>query len=270
VTPGYFATLRTPLLAGRALRESDRDGARRVALVNDRFVRTLLGGRAALGRRVELDGDAFEIVGVVADQRAPGVEPRAILYLAYAQSTVPPDFMRAMTVVVRAAGTAEPAAAVREALRAFDPLLPVAIAPMEDRLAAAAPLARARFNTAQLALVGGVAALLAALGIQGVLAFAARRRRLELCVRQALGARPTQIAALVLRRALALALAGSALGALAALAVARLLAARFAALGEWDAMVLAAAAVLVVAAALLAGLGPALSAARVPPAAILR
>jgi putative ABC transport system permease protein len=226
VTPGYFEALRTPLVAGQPITARDGAGSRRVALINESAAREILGGRDAVGRRIKFNGDFYTILGVVRDQRSPTGAAQPTAYFALAQSTVPPGLMRSLSLAVRTVG--DPAAlagAVKDALWSLDPNLPAAgIVPLEERLAAAAPLARSRFNALLMAVFSAVALFLAAIGIYGVLSFSVRRRTRELGVRMALGAARADLLRLVLRRGLTLAVTGIACGALGALFLARLLA----------------------------------------------
>jgi putative ABC transport system permease protein len=227
------------LVAGQPITERDRAGGRRVALVNESAVREVLNGRAAVGRRIKFNGGFYDVVGVVKDQRTAGGDshaPQPTAYFALAQSTVPPDLMRSLSLVIRTQG--DPAAlggAVKGALWSLDRNLPVAgLETMEQRLAAAAPLARSRFNALLLIVFSGIALLLAAVGIYGVLSYSVRQRTREMGVRMALGAARADLLRLVLRRGLALALAGIACGVLGSLFVARLLASLLVGVGSAD------------------------------------
>ncbi len=236
VTPGYFEALRTPLVAGQPITTRDNAGSRRVALINESAAREILNGRNAVGRRIKFNGGFYEIIGVVRDQRsAEGAAPPTA-YFALAQSTVPSDLMRSLSLVVRTQG--DPAAlsgAVKNALWSLDANLPASgLAPLEERLATAAPRARSRFNALLMAVFSAIALFLAALGIYGVLSFSVRRRTRELGVRMALGAARADLLRLVLRRGLTLAVTGIACGALGALFLARLLASLLVGVGSAD------------------------------------
>jgi putative ABC transport system permease protein len=226
VTPGYFEALRTPLVAGEPITGRDGTGSRRVALINESAVREILGGRNAVGRRIKFNGGFYDIIGVVRDQRPPDGAAQPTAYFALAQSTVPPDLMRSLSLVIRTQGDpATLASAVKNALWSLDANLPASgLAPLDQRLAAAAPLARSRFNALLMAVFSAIALFLAAVGIYGVLSFSVRRRTRELGVRMTLGAARADLLRLVLRRGLTLAVTGIACGALGALFLARLLA----------------------------------------------
>jgi putative ABC transport system permease protein len=277
VTPGYFAALRLPLLAGRPIAAGDRLGRGRVAVLGESAARRLLGSRDPLGRRVRFNGAAYEIVGVVGDVRPAGGGARVqpVVYFAHDQGTVPVERMRAMSVIVRTAGDPNPLArSVRRVLRAMDPDLPAdRLEALERRLAAAALLARSRFNALLVAAFAALAAVLAAVGIYGVLSFAVQRRTREMGVRAALGARRADLVRLVLRRGLGLAAAGAAGGLIGACWLARLLGGLLT--GERggvaaDAWIFAVAALGLTAVAAAASYLPARRASRVDPLAAVR
>jgi putative ABC transport system permease protein len=271
VSPGYFEAMGTPLVEGRGFEAGDRRDRQPVAVVNEAFVRELLGGRPALERQLGFNGDTWEIVGVAADQQAPGVEVEPTVYLAYSQSTVPPDMVRARTLVLSTGG--DPAAlgsAVGGAVRRLDPELPWRSKPLSERLAAAGPVARSRLQAAVLGTFAAVSLLLAVVGVHGVLAFVARRRSREIGIRMALGATARSVVRLVVGRGALLTTLGVFAGALAAPAVADLLGRLpdAPATADWRLVALTGGALL--AAGLLAALVPAWRASRQDPVAVLR
>ncbi|HKG92477.1 MAG TPA: ADOP family duplicated permease, partial [Gemmatimonadaceae bacterium] len=203
VAPAHFATLGIPLRRGRAFTSADREGAPRVAVINEAAARALWPGEEALGRRLwfgsgagPLPADsAATVVGVVGDVRywPPGEPAGPDVYTPFAQ------FGYASTyVMVRAA--AEPAAltrAVREAVRAVDPDLAVDDGrPLAAWVDAAA--AGTRYDAAVLSALAAAALLLAAVGVYGVMADAVGGRTRELGIRVALGATPGRVLAAVL------------------------------------------------------------------------
>jgi len=236
VTPGYFEALRTPLVAGQPITTRDNAGGRRVALINESAAREILNGRNAVGRRIKFNGGFYAIIGVVRDQRSSEGAAQPTAYFALAQSTVPSDLMRSLSLVVRTQG--DPVSldgAVKNALWSLDANLPASgLAPLEERLATAAPRARSRFNALLMAVFSAIALFLAALGIYGVLSFSVRRRTRELGVRMALGAARADLLRLVLRRGLTLAVTGISCGSLGALFLARLLASLLVGVGSAD------------------------------------
>jgi putative ABC transport system permease protein len=273
VTPGYFTALRLPLLAGRPITALDRSGSRRVAVLGESAARLLLGGGDALGRQVIFNGGAYEIVGVVKDVWNPGehtAQPTA--YFALDQATVPLERMRAMSVVLR--GPGDPlrlAAAARRGLRSLDRDLPAGrMAALASRIAAAVPLARPRLDAQLTSAFAGLAALLAMVGIYGVLSFAVDRRTREIGVRMALGAGRGDLVRLVLRRGMAPAAAGMAAGLLGAFWLARLLASLRIEAGSAEPRLFAAVTLGLTAVAAFACWLPARRASRLDPLAALR
>jgi predicted permease len=273
VTPGYFAALRLPLLAGRPITALDRTGGRRVAVLGESAARQLLGGADPLGRLVIFNGDAYEIVGVVKDVWNPGEHAaQPSVYFALDQATVPLERMRAMSVVLRAPGNPlRLAATARRALWSLDRDLPAGrMAALERRIAAAVPLARPRLNALLTSAFAGLAAVLAMVGIYGVLSFAVDQRTREIGVRMALGAGRGDLVRLVLRRGMAPAAAGIAAGLLGAFWLARLLAGLRIEAGGAEPGLFAAVALGLTAVAALACWLPARRASRLDPLAALR
>ncbi len=270
-TPGTFAALGTPLLAGRVFSQADRAGSPPVALASATAARTLLANRP-LGRRVDFNGIWHEVVGVVGDVHPPGGEPQPVFYLPHAQTPVPADHLRTLAIAIRTRSAPETLAGpVREALAGLDPNLPAAeLQTFEQRLAAATPVARARFGSAFLALFALLALALAAAGIYALLSYLVGQRAPELGVRQALGAGRAALLRLILGRGLALTLAGLAIGLPAAAALGRLTAARLPAALPPAAWELAGIGLLLAVAAIAASLIPARRAAGTDPATVLR
>lgn len=212
VTPGFFATLRVPVLRGRAFTSGDRDGAPGVVIISQRLAARLWPGGDAVGRRVYwggVGGRTRTVVGVVGDIRDVQLDaaPVPIMYLPYAQLP-----LNAMTLLVRTHGPAAPVAQrVRQQIREVDSALPVPeIRALEANRAAA--IAAPRFRTILLALFGGVALLLASVGLYALVAFTVAQRTREIAIRIAIGARPSQVTGIFFRRGVRLTVAGGAAG----------------------------------------------------------
>ena len=270
VTGGYFATVGTRLLRGRAFSDADRDGAR-VAIVNRTMARVLWPGRDALGQCLYLgprDAPCARVVGVAEDAHREGLRDRDAMqvYLPVGQERG----MGGRMVLVRPRG--DPAAAAPTVRRALTDALPgvllVSVATLQDALD---PEIRPwRTGALLFGLFGALALLVAALGLYSVVTYTVAQRRHEFGVRAALGALPRDVLALVMRQGLATALAGCAAGLLLALAAGRFLAPLLFETSPRDPLVLAVVAAAMVGTALIASIAPARRAARVDPALALR
>ena len=269
VTPDYHAAMGIPLREGRLLSSGDRYAAPLVCLVDEVFARQLAPGGSAVGLRLRLPGrDSFAtVVGVVGHVKHYGLEASSQGQVYMAEEQYP---WRFNNLVVRTAG--DPlagAAAVRGLIRTLDPDLPLFDVTSLEHLMGERTASR-RFVTLLLALFAGAAALLAGLGLYGVIAFGVQLRRREIGVRLALGAQRRQIARLVIGQGVRLAVPGLALGLLCAVALTRLLAGLLFGVAATDAGVFAAVAVLLGLVTLLASWLPARRAVRVDPLIAIR
>jgi len=266
ITPAYFGTLGIRLLSGRVFTANDQ-GAPRVVIVSATAARKLWPGIAnPLGRRLNKNRP-MTVVGIVDDTRASGLdaEVRPYLYVPFWQFA-PEEF----ALAVRSAGSpAFLAAAAKSEIWRLDKDQPVTHVAVMRQLVADS-LAPRRFQTVLMGLFAGFALLLAAIGIYGVVAFSVAQRTHEIGIRMALGASRVDVVAGVLYRAGALALAGAALGSAAAFELTPLLRSLLYGVHAVEPSVFAASALLLVTVAALAGLIPALRAARVDPMVCLR
>jgi predicted permease len=268
VASSYFDTLEIPRRAGRWFSATDRAEAPAVAVVSAEFARRYLGGQA-IGRRVIVDGRSREVVGVAGDvvqtrTLEEGGLRNPIVYLPLAQQPA-----RQLGFLVRTA--AAPGAfgdLVRRETAAFDPLL-VTSQPRTMREVIDAQFGGARVFSALLAGFAGIALALAALGVYGVVAYAVARRRREIGVRIAVGARPADVVRHFAGQGAALAGIGLALAVPAVLLVARAVAAIFHGNFPMVWLSLPAIAAVLGATAALASWLPARRAARLDPAAVL-
>jgi putative ABC transport system permease protein len=274
VSPGYFATLGIPVLEGRSFSLADTATAPQVALVNQSFVRRHFRGQSAIGKR--LKGGDWDpkapwttIVGVVADvPYTSGIwgGNHPTFYEPSAQNR----WLRSVLVVVKTAGDpAQLVGPIRRETSALDAGVPLRdVATMTERLDRSASLPR--FRGLLFSLLGGLALVLAATGIYGVMAYHVNQRRRETAIRRALGARSAQVVRATLESGMRLAGAGIAIGVLGALVLTRSLSALLYKVDPFDPAVLAGVTALLALVAMLASLVPALRAARVDPAVILR
>ncbi len=275
VTPGYFETMGIELLDGRFLTDADRADAVPVALVNETMAERYWPG-GAVGRRFHLgtlDQPWITIVGVTRDIRHNAVieEPRAEMYIPHAQFPAQTRFApRSMTVVSRTAG--DPRAVVpdvRAAVRSLDPTLPITDVRTMDAIAANA-LAPQRFSALLLSLFAGLAMTLAAVGLYGVISFGVARRRAEIGIRVALGARPVNVIRLVMREGVALTAIGSTIGLACAWALSRVLESLVYEVSARDPVAFIVAPIVLVGTAVLATSIPARRATRVDPLESMR
>lgn len=218
VGPDYFRTLRIPLLEGRDLRITDDAESMPVAVVDRTFRDKFWPGQEVLGKRVRAHGRSFTVVGVAENSRHDTYDevPAPFLYLPQLQ-----HFYHAATFHVRATGRpADAAAAVRVAIHRVDPKLPIhQVLPLREQTRAAAAFVRIAATLA--GIFGGIALLLAALGVYAVIAQATKQRTREIGIRLALGADPGAVLRLLLRRGVGLGTVGLALGTILALIATR-------------------------------------------------
>ena len=268
VTAGYLEAMGIPLVAGRWLQESDRQGGAYVLVVNETLQRVYFPG-GAIGRQIRFRGQTREIVGVVGDKRHRNlrVEPEPDLFVPRTQLADPRGFS---WVVVRHGGSAEPlVAAIRSAVREVDPGVAIAaVASMSERVDRT--LAPDRFRAFLVGALAIVALLLAVVGLYGLVAFAVARDARDTAIRVALGATSSQTAGIVLRRILVLTAAGVAVGVGLALASQELLATFVAGVTVRDPLTMVAVGIGLMSVAAIAAAGPALRASRVDPALVLR
>ncbi len=225
VAPGYFETMGIPVIVGRAFNDGDDDSAVPVMIVNTAFASDMFGGNAqALGQRVRSwrDENVYrEVVGVVGDVRYFGAwdDSRPVVYVPHGQAR-----WRSMVVVARTG--VDPTtltAAIGGAVREFDSDIAMAnVGTMEDAFARS--IADRRSGAYLLSGFAGIAVLLAATGLYGVLSYAVNQRRREFGVRVALGATSAAVLRLVFREATVLVVVGAGLGLVVALAASRVMA----------------------------------------------
>jgi len=274
VSAGYFRTLGIDVVAGRAFDPSEDDQRPGVVMINDAFARRFFPGESPIGRRLILPAPTrpdpprdYEIIGIVGDVRfmGPAAPAEPAYYVHLGQS---PQWE--VKVLARTAG--DPTAilgAVRAAVRAVDPLQPIAEVTTLDALTGRA-LAQPRFAMTLVGLFGGLAFLLAAVGIYGLLAYTVSQRTREIGVRVALGARPGDLTRLVLGQGLAVTLAGIAAGLAAAAALSRLVSSLLYGVSPLDPLTFAATGAALLLVALAASWVPVRRAARVDPIVALR
>jgi predicted permease len=271
--PGFFSTMHIPILLGREIDSRDQPGSPGVVVASERFVRLHFPGQNPLGRRVTLGGPRpreMEIVGVAADAHYGRLkdDTQPVLYIPYNQGDHPR--LQQMVYALRAAG--DPLVyvnTVREIVRQSDPRIP--LTNVKTQAAEIAGAMNQEIVFARLCTAFAILALLiAAVGLYGVMSYAVARRSAEIGIRMALGAQRSVVVRMILGRVAALAAGGLAIGLPAALAASRLIRSFLFGVQSGDARALASAAVILLAAALLAGWLPARKASRIDPIAALR
>jgi len=265
----YFSTMGIPLIAGRAFLKSDQVGTPSVALINRTMARHLWPDSDPIGKQIELldDKKPATIVGIVGDIRQSSLSDPAPaqVYFAYAQN---PDIFA--TLVVRTEGDPMSMAnAVRQAVWSIDSDQPMwKVRSLESMMARS--IGDRRYLAQLLSVYSGLALLLVAVGIYGVLSYSVSQRIQEIGVRMALGAQPADVLGHILRRGMAMVLVGIALGWAGALGVTRLMSKLLFGVTPSDPATFLIGASILTVAALLACYLPARRAMRVDPMVALR
>jgi predicted permease len=268
----YFATLGIPLVSGREFTDADTAGSRKVAIVNQAFVRKFRLGDRALGARIGTElgrPPDIEIVGVVADAayRSAREAPPPQYFLPYRQTMAP-----TLSFYVRTAPGVDPAglmASIPALVHRFDPNLPVdALRTMDEQFDESTTDQRVVMTMASS--LAALAALLAAIGLYAVLAYSVSQRMREIGIRMALGARGADVRLMVLAQSSRIAVVATIVGVALAIGLGRLGESMLFGVTALDARAQGGAAALMLAIALVAGLVPARRAAAVDPVHALR
>lgn len=279
VTPGYLAAMGIPLERGRDFTPADRKGSPRVMIVSKRLAATTWPGQSPIGKRILCcEGSATdpmwkEVIGVAGDVRSGGVdreaEPEFYLPITQTPGEAWNWIQRTMTVVVRGRSPTGSTTAIRQAMRAVDPGVPVfAIATMDQRIGQS--LADSRFNTRLLATLGLIGLILSAIGIYGVIGYFVTRQTRELGIRMALGASAAQIRRQVMVQGLVPAGIGLGIGTAGSLLLTRVLASQLRGVRQHDPVTFGVVAGLLALVAIVATLVPARRATRVDPTTAMR
>jgi predicted permease len=272
-TAGYFETMHIPLVAGRLFNDGDRYETENVTVISQSLAKKVWPAESPLGKYIEygnMDGDyrTFTIVGVVGDVRDYGFQskPGASFYGLYRQR---PSAAGSINVVMRTSG--QPSSVIAAAapiMRALRPDVPARFRTMDSLVGRS--LADRRFTLFLVGVFGGVALLLATLGVYSVISYLVAQRSRELSIRLALGARAEDIVRLVLRQGAVLAVVGIGVGLAASLALTRLIASMLFGVTATDPVAFAGVTGVLVVAALLASYLPARRAARADAVDVLR
>jgi len=268
ISPGYLRAMGIPLLRGRNFTPGDTVASPPVVMVDERAARRFWPGQNPIGKRIGFSPRSQrEVVGVVGSVRNRGLDVigQEQVYIPLFQESPPTVFY-----VVHTHGLAAIlAVSAREAVRAVDQNLPIYdVRTMDERVANS--LAERRLATSLLAMFAAVAFLLAGVGIYGVIAYWVRQRTQEIGIRVALGARPRQVFRLVVGQGMTMALIGMGLGAIGAVAAARLFKGLLFGVQPYDPFTLSVVIALLLGAAFLACFLPARRAMKVTPTIALR
>jgi len=268
VSPGYFETMRIPLLHGRDFSDSDTVTAPEVMILSRATARAFWGDEDPIGKTVRRVADArdFTVVGIVGDVRSTSLNIESPT-LYYSSGT---RIWPLMDIVVRPAGDPAPVIeAVRRHVHAMDPDVPITnLRPMTEWVSGNA--AQPRFNATLFGVFAAVALLLAAIGTYGVLAYTVSLRTKEIGLRMALGAERGAVRRLVVREGMSAGLTGIAIGVAASVAASRLIGALVFGVSVRDASTYVAVAILLALVAFASCVVPAVRASRVDPMTALR
>ncbi len=273
VAPGYFETMGIPLISGRSVERADHEGGRPVLWVSESFATTFLDG-SALGERVRFnDHEPWqEIVGVVGDVRNFGLKEdiRPVAYLPMVVEGVSREELARMIVVARTEG--DPAAlapSVRRVVTGIDPRVPLTDTRTMKEVVSAS-MADTAFTMTLLGIAAGVALLLGAVGIYGVIAYVVSQRTREIGVRMALGARSGDVQGMVVRQGLRVTVLGVGLGMIGAFALTRVMATLLFGVSATDPVTFGLVPLVLAGVALLASYLPARRASHIDPTEALR
>jgi predicted permease len=268
VDADYFATIRMPLVAGRAIDAGDDERAPRVAVVNQTLARLHFADGGAVGRTFRFDGQRVTIVGIARDAKYASLSEDAAPPMAY--FPISQHWRPSRSLLVRSAlGAEQLAPAIQRAVRALDPALPrpmVSTLRYENRIVLLPQRVAAMVTGA----LGGVGLLLASVGLYGVIAYSVNRRTREIGIRLAIGAGRGDVLGMVVRDGMRLAGVGVVVGVALAAGATRLMRSLLFDVSPLDAATFGAMSLLFVAVALLASWLPARRAASADPRVALR
>jgi putative ABC transport system permease protein len=270
VTPGYFPTMSIPLIQGRLLTDHDREGSPQVTVVSQSLAREIFQGMNPIGQQIFVQWGRktpYEIVGVVGDVKYVSLDKDSGPNVYFPDAQEPNG---GGTLVIRtAADPLKLASNIEQVIHAYDKDQSLAdMQPLDTLLTKS--VARPRFQSVLLATFAGLALLLSAIGIYGVISYSVAQRTHEIGIRVALGARSSQVLRLVVGQGLILALIGTAAGLIGAFALTRYLRSLLFEVSPTDPFTFIAVPVILCAVALAASYFPARRAVAVDPMQALR
>jgi len=269
IPPNFFETLRIPLVSGRTFTDFDRANTTSVAIVSDAMAKHFWPDQNAIGKRFHFFGDPTlrEIVGIVGNTVVDeiGEEPQPFVYLPLAQ-----DYSPAVTIQVRTQGKPEAlVSTIRREVQSLDSNLAITNVQTISEVVSQA-LWAPRMGAALLTLFGGLALILAAVGVYGVLSYSVSQQTQEIGIRLALGARPATVLWLFIRQGMQLTAIGLAIGLIGALAAMKVLESLLLGVSTHDPATFGGVTLVLAVAAALACYIPARRATRVDPVISLR
>ena len=272
IGPGYFEAMGTRFVAGRDFNTHDGPGSGHVAIVNELFAKKFFGGSDPLGRMFQVEaltaGPRYQVIGVVGDTKYTDLreEMPPIAYLSVLQETETVPFLQ--VVVHSAIGAAGVTSGITQVVRDINPAITVQYSPMERLIQNS--LVSERLMAALSGFFGGLAVLIATIGLYGVMSYVVARRRIEIGIRMALGADRGAVIRMVVADAGRLLAIGLVAGLVLAVLGGKSASTLLYGLQPWDPATLALSAAGLGAVALLASWFPAFRASRVSPTAALR
>jgi predicted permease len=275
ITPGYFRAIGMPLKQGRVFTDADSADSNRVVIINEVVARKYFPGQTAIGKRLYLGNVPSEIVGIVGDVKSfldQPAEPATFIpasQAGYGTSKLFEGWFPRSIIVRTRANPLSLSQSVREAVARVDALVPTGQIRSMDQVLSRS-LALRSFMMRLLSIFGGLALVLASVGLYGVISYAVSQRTREIGVRMAIGARPADVLRLILAEGLKLVLAGVVLGIAAALLLTKLLAGMVYGVSMRDPLIFLLVNALLVGVSLAACYIPARRAMRVDPIVALR
>jgi len=269
IDPNYFATMKTPLLRGRGFTDFDNERSSHVAIINQTMAKQFWPNQDAIGGRFETRGSTWQVVGIAQDGKYTlvGENDRPFFYLPLQQC-----FFSMRTLQIRTSIAPEALITpVQQVIKSLDPGLPTfSLETMDDTLSGANGFMIFRMGALLASCIGGLGLVMAAVGVYGVVAFAASQRTREIGIRVALGATRTQVLKLVLRQGVWAVAAGAGLGIVITFGISRGIANLLVGVSATDPLTFFAATLFLLAVALCACYVPARRAMKVDPMVALR
>src|SRR6185369_147847 len=275
ISPRYFQALKIPMLSGREFNDADTQTSALVVIVNETLAQRYWSGRDAESEQISRQGKALQVVGVAGDIREMALDQAVEPTIYIPASQMPDGLMAAMnrwfltSWIVRTSGPVDLTAALQQAMKEAYPQMPLAnVRPMRQVISSS--IASQQFILLLMGVFAGLALVLTAVGIYGVLSYQVSRRTNEIGIRMALGAGVSDVLKLVIGQGLRLALMGVAIGVAAAYGLTRLIANMLFGVSATDPVVFAVVALLLTGVALGACFVPARRATKVDPMIALR